>query len=84
VRRFLVFSVPSCLKESTAFFPLVYFFKGLSNAYINTSVFFLFMLTIVVTLLMYVLTSFCHNNTEDVLYFYCLLFTVSRGFTSLT
>jgi hypothetical protein len=39
------------------------FFKGLSDAYMSS---FYFLFTIVVTLLMCVLTSFCHNNTEDV------------------
>jgi hypothetical protein len=45
---------------------------------------FYFKLTIVVTLLMSVLTSFCHNNTEDVGNIYIfLLFLYTVGLCSL-
>jgi hypothetical protein len=51
------------------------FFKGLSAAYMSS---FYFLFTIVVTLLMCMLTPFCHNNTEEFgdIYIFTVFFTV--------
>ncbi len=53
------------------------FFQGLSDAYMSS---FYFLFTIVVTRLMCVLTSFCHNNTDDVgiIYIFTVFYSLAK------